>query len=114
MENTILQTKRLNVSIPTINSLDNWYKLQSDKDVMRYVGDGKPRTLNGAKESLQRFIKHYQTYGFCFFDIYEKNSNEFIGTAGLIYLALDHGLALFKPRRCIHDYLAGTVVTKVD
>ena len=33
---------------------------------------------------------------------------------GLIYLALDHGLALFKPRRCIHDYLAGTVVTKVD
>jgi len=33
---------------------------------------------------------------------------------GLIYLALDHGLALFKPRRCIHDYLAGTVVIKVD
>ena len=33
---------------------------------------------------------------------------------GLIYLALDHGLALFKPHRCLHDYLAGTVVTKVD
>ena len=33
---------------------------------------------------------------------------------GLIYLALDYGLALFKPRRCIHDYIAGTVVTKVD
>ena len=38
----------------------------------------------------------------------------FIPIVGLIYLALDHGLALFKPRRCIHDYLAGTVVTKVD
>ncbi len=38
----------------------------------------------------------------------------FIPIIGLIYLALDHGLALFKPHRCIHDYLAGTVVTKVD
>lgn len=38
----------------------------------------------------------------------------FIPIVGLIYLALDHGLALFKPRRCIHDYLAGTIVTKVD
>ena len=38
----------------------------------------------------------------------------FIPIVGLIYLALDHGLALFKPHRCIHDYLAGTVVTKVD
>jgi len=33
---------------------------------------------------------------------------------GLIYLALNYALALLKPRRCIHDYLAGTVVTKVD
>jgi uncharacterized RDD family membrane protein YckC len=33
---------------------------------------------------------------------------------GLIYLVLNYGLALLKPRRCIHDYLAGTVVTKVD
>jgi len=38
----------------------------------------------------------------------------FIPIVGLIYLALDYGLALFKPRRCIHDYLAGTVVIKVD
>ena len=38
----------------------------------------------------------------------------FIPIIGLIYLALDHGLALFKPHRCIHDYVAGTVVTKVD
>lgn len=32
---------------------------------------------------------------------------------GLIYLVLDYSLALFKPRRCIHDYIAGTIVVKV-
>ena len=32
---------------------------------------------------------------------------------GLIYLALNYSLALFKPRRCIHDYIAGTIVVKV-
>ena len=33
---------------------------------------------------------------------------------GLIYLVLDYGFALSKSRRCIHDYIAGTVVTKVN
>ena len=32
---------------------------------------------------------------------------------GLIYLVLNYSLALFKPRRCIHDYIAGTIVVKV-
>ena len=42
-KNIILQTKRLNISIPTINSLGDRYKLQSDKNVMKYIGDGKTR-----------------------------------------------------------------------
>ncbi len=42
-KNIVLQTKRLNISIPTINSLDHWYKLQSDKNVMKYIGDGNAR-----------------------------------------------------------------------
>ena len=32
---------------------------------------------------------------------------------GLIYLALNYSLALFKPHRCIHDYISGTIVVKV-
>ncbi len=32
---------------------------------------------------------------------------------GLIYLTLNYSLALFKPRRCIHDYISGTIVVKV-
>jgi len=36
-----------------------------------------------------------------------------IPVVGLIYLALNYGSVLFKSRRSLHDYLAGTVVTKV-
>ena len=56
--NIILQTKRLNISTPTMGSLDNWYKLQSDKDVMKYIADGSPRDKDGAEASLQKSIKH--------------------------------------------------------
>ena len=36
-----------------------------------------------------------------------------IPVVGLIYLALNYGSVLFQSRRSLHDYLAGTVVTKV-
>ncbi|MCK5120380.1 MAG: RDD family protein [Methylococcales bacterium] len=36
-----------------------------------------------------------------------------IPIVGLIYLVLNYCLALFKPQRCIHDYIAGTIVVKV-
>ncbi len=36
-----------------------------------------------------------------------------IPLVGLVYLAFNYGFALFKSRRSLHDYLAGTVVTKV-
>ncbi|MFQ3307696.1 MAG: RimJ/RimL family protein N-acetyltransferase [Candidatus Midichloriaceae bacterium] len=89
LNDVIFQTDRLKIIAPTMKSLDNWYKLQSDADVMRYIGDGKPRDEDGAKASLQKSINHYEKYGFSLFDIYEKNSNEFIGEAGLIYIAFD-------------------------
>ena len=43
MTKIILKTKRLDIVTPTLDSLDNWFKLQSDPEVMRYIGDGKKR-----------------------------------------------------------------------
>ena len=44
MKNIILETKRLQISIPTKASFDNRYKLLSDTSVAKYLGNGKPRT----------------------------------------------------------------------
>ena len=89
VEKVILQTNRLKISIPTIGSLDNWCKLQSDKDVMKYIGDGKIRNTATTKENLEFTINHYKKHSFSQFDIFLKEDNKFIGKAGLNYLPQD-------------------------
>ena len=85
----ILETKRLIAYAPNKNSLDNRLKLLSDPEVARYLRDGNVQP----KEVIEAFVKrnadHYHQFGFCLFDIYEKDTNEFIGDAGLIHLALN-------------------------
>ncbi|MEE9339606.1 MAG: RDD family protein [Methylococcaceae bacterium] len=48
-----------------------------------------------------------------FLRIIVNNLLYLIPVVGLVYLALNYGSVLFKSRRSLHDYLAGTVVTKV-
>ena len=78
----INELKRLKVSILTIDSLDSWYKLQFDGDVMKYIADGTPRNVDEAKASLQKSIQHYKDHGFCLFEISLTETEEFIGQAG--------------------------------
>lgn len=40
------------------------------------------------EEFLQKNIDHYEDHGFCLFDIFDRQTNEFIWDAGLIYEAL--------------------------
>lgn len=89
MTKIILKTKRLNISIPNENSLDNRYKLLSDPLVSKYLGNGEPRTKEEVQNFLHKNIEHYQKYGFCLFDVFEKNTGNFIGDAGLIYESLN-------------------------
>jgi len=89
MKSIILETKHLFASAPTEGSLNNRFKLLSDPLVTKYLGDGKAKTKSETEEFLQKNIQHYQEHGFCFFDIYNKKTKEFIGDAGLIYVALN-------------------------
>ena len=89
MKNIILETKRLKVSIPTTNSFNNRYKLLSDAEISKFLGNGKPKTKSEVKELMQKNIEHYQKYGFCLFDVFLRSTGEFIGDAGLIYEALN-------------------------
>jgi len=73
--------------IPTTQSLDNWYNLQSDPEVIKYLGDGRTRSKLEIEKNLSKTIKHYHQYNFSFFDIYENNI--FIGLAGLFHLEFD-------------------------
>ena len=85
----ILETKRLIAYAPNDSTLDNRLKLLSDPAVTKYLRDGsvQPHDVIGA--FVQENSNHYQQFGFCLFDIYEKDTGEFIGDAGLLHLALN-------------------------
>ena len=85
----ILQTKRLYAAVPSMESLENRAKLLCNREVSRFLGNGMPKSRGEVKEFLQKNIDHYDEHGFCLFDIYEKDSNQFIGDAGLIHEALN-------------------------
>lgn len=101
-----LETKRLIINTPESIDFDNLYALQTDADVMQYIGQGV-RTSAEVTSGLEKAITHQKKYGFSLGCVFEKESGVFVGRAGLIYLAYDDtqpdievGYALTKDAWC--------------
>lgn len=84
----ILSTSRLFISEPTSHDFDNLYKLQSNSKVMGFIGNGI-RDKKEVQLGLEKAITHYQKHQFSLGCVFEKDSGEFIGRAGLIYFNYD-------------------------
>ena len=73
MQSYLLETDRLYIKVPTITSLDNWYNLQCDHQVIKYIGNGKP--LNSLSAKILYFFKKWFLF-FCkilkFFNFFER------------------------------------------
>lgn len=86
--NIFLKTERLIIKPSTPEDFDDLYAIQSDPDVMQYVGEGA-RNIKEVKQSLENIIAHHQKHGFSFGSVFEKTSKLLIGQAGLCYLGND-------------------------
>jgi ribosomal-protein-alanine N-acetyltransferase len=84
----MLETKNLMISTPQLEDFDSLYALQTDAEVMKYIGQGV-RTHLEVMTGLERAIAHQEKHGFSLGCVYEKESGLFIGRSGLIYLAFD-------------------------
>lgn len=62
--------------------------LQSDPDVMKYIGHGV-RTTEEVKRTLDLCIFHQEQLGFGLYAVLDKENKTFIGRAGIIHLGLD-------------------------
>ena len=60
-----LTTERLTLTTPHLNDIDDVLKLQSDSDVMKYIGDGA-RSETNVKNFLDLAIVHFTKHGFGF------------------------------------------------
>lgn len=89
MHNFLLETERLYINPPTTISLDNWYNLQCDHQVIQYIGNARPLSKLQLKKNLYKSIEHFKKHNYSFFDINLKSNNNFIGVAGLFNLEFD-------------------------
>lgn len=83
-----LETKRLIINTPALTDGSYLYALQSDQQVMKYIGKGV-RTKEEVSVGLNKAIAHQKKHGFSLGCVFEKESGTFVGRAGLIYLAYD-------------------------
>lgn len=84
-----LETKRLIVKPPSIAEADLVYRLDSDPEVMRYIGNGQPRSRTESLAWYEKSIKHFEKHGFSFCLVFEKETDEFVGRAGINYNSYD-------------------------
>lgn len=97
-----LETKHLIINSPTLADFNDLYDLQTDAEVMKYIGKGI-RSKDEIMSGLEKAIIHFEKFGFSLGNVIEKSTENFIGPAGLIYLAYDEqqpdievGYALIK------------------
>lgn len=86
--NILLETKNLIITIPQQEDFNNLYTLQTDADVMTFIGQGV-RTQSEIMSGLEKAISHQEKHGFSLGCVFEKESGLFVGRAGLIYLGYD-------------------------
>lgn len=80
------ETNRLFLSPPSMEYLDDLYRIQSNEEVMKYVGDGNVLSKEETEFYLQRHIQHYNDHGFSFGNIFEKESGLLVGFGGVMFL----------------------------
>ncbi|MFY9609414.1 MAG: GNAT family N-acetyltransferase [Blastocatellia bacterium] len=69
----IVDTKRLILRPFTLDDLDAPAAINSDPQVMRYIGDGKPAPREHTAERLNFIIEHGRQYGFSVWAVWYKH-----------------------------------------
>lgn len=87
MKNLIIETERLILRPFTAEDIEPSYQMNLDAEVSKYTGDGGVVSI----EEIERRIKEhvmgdYEKYGFGRFAVVLKETNQFIGFAGLKFL----------------------------
>ncbi len=86
--NPFLSSSRLIIQKPIFDDFADLYHLQTTPEVMAFVGNGV-REKNEVRVGLEKAIRHYEKHQFSLGSVYLKDSQRFIGRAGLIYLNYD-------------------------
>ncbi len=77
-----IETDRLILRPYNIEDFDDYLKMVSNPDVVRFLG-GQPMPAEEAWNRLLRYAGHWATFGFGMFAVFERSTGCFIGETGL-------------------------------
>ncbi|NGX38001.1 MAG: hypothetical protein K1000chlam2_01170 [Chlamydiae bacterium] len=86
----MIETARLSIKKPEGEQIDFVAPLFANPNVMRHIGSGVTRNRDESLKAIQNNTKHWETFGFGFFNVFEKETGFFVGRAGLFHLAFQH------------------------
>ncbi len=94
--NVILETERVILTVPQSADYPHLLQLRTDPEVMRCVGGfgqpfgaGEVQTKEQVQEHVRLAQEYYDNHGLGFFCAWEKNSQDFLGQAGLFHHSFD-------------------------
>lgn len=83
----LLETERLILRRMSLKDLDKMARLNSDPDVMRYIGDGTVWTRTQSEARIRRILLVYEIFpGLGLWIGEEKIARKFVGAYALIYI----------------------------
>jgi len=94
----IFETDRLIIRELSTSDAENFYKLNSDPEVIQFTGDAPFSSVDEAKGFLENY-NEYAEYGYGRWAVLSKADNEFLGWCGLKYneeQMVDLGFRFFK------------------
>ncbi|HSQ97527.1 MAG TPA: GNAT family N-acetyltransferase [Rickettsiales bacterium] len=80
----ILETENLVLRKLAKTDFRSFCKIHQSPVIMKYF-DGGPKTLEQARERFNEIIEHQEKYGFSYYSIFLKDTDEYAGQAGLYY-----------------------------
>jgi len=83
---TEIETARLQLRKFSPGDLDDLFLLNSDPDVMRYIGSGIPASREQTQASLNSIMGAWEQHGFGLWAAVYKEEKKLIGFCGLKYL----------------------------
>jgi RimJ/RimL family protein N-acetyltransferase len=81
-----IETVRVYLRPFSSNDLDAFASMNTDAEVMRYIGDGKPQTRAQSQMRLNAILDHWDQHGFGLCAVVDRATREFADFCGLLYL----------------------------
>lgn len=85
MENLKIETKRLILRPVTLDDAQDFFEMDSNPNVHKYLGNNPVQTIEQSKAMIKDILKQYEDYNLGRLAVIKKDTNEFLGWSGLKY-----------------------------